>query len=316
MIILLLAIVLLHLRDVPCQNVNVKEFCDTKCLNPKDTHTICQYKCEIGPDCKDWKLYPFADKDRQTLLDEHNKYREKVASGGDSRGGNGAAKDMIALNYDVDIEVTSFCWSRRCLFKHDVCRNLPKYTSAGQNLFLQSGTLPISGANTKLLNTSVYEWYEEIKDTKKAYIDKFQKVEGKMIGHFTQLVWATTEFMGCTRVTYTDPKELKFKFHYHLLCNYSPSGNFLEAPVYLFGKGCTERKANDHYKSLCGEVKPVITTSDPPYASGKSRRRPKPGPQNMEDQSSANRFRHRNPLILFIYCILCKVSFNLLTIFF
>lgn len=37
------------------------------------------------------------DEDRQWVLDEHNKYRNSLAKGEDSRGGNGKSSNMRAL---------------------------------------------------------------------------------------------------------------------------------------------------------------------------------------------------------------------------
>ncbi|GJQ85547.1 hypothetical protein Trydic_g10846 [Trypoxylus dichotomus] len=255
MIIALVGIVLQHLSYVSCQKVDIKQFCDIKCLNKEDTHTICEFKCKEDPDkCTDFKHYPLSNSERQSMLDMHNMYRNKVASGEDTRGENQQAKDMIALNYDVEIEITTFCWAKRCYFEHDKCRHLPKFKSAGQNLFLQSGTLPIDGKKTALLNVSIKQWYEEIKDTTKELLMKYARSE-KMVGHFTQVIWASTEFLGCSRVTWTDKDADQFKFRYHLLCNYSPAGNFYEARVYEFGTGCTPpRQPNAIYPALCGET--------------------------------------------------------------
>lgn len=254
-IIILGSMVVLHLTQVLSEGINVEEFCAVKCLKPSDIHTICEYKCKEDNDrCKEYKFYPLSRNDRQILLDQHNMYRNKVASGEDRRGGNEAAKNMKVMNYDIDIEVTTYCWSKRCIFTHDKCRNLPKYASAGQNLFLQSGTAGIDGKNDKLLNESIKAWYEEIKDTTKELIESFGSSEA-VIGHFTQVVWASTEFVACSRVTFTDEQEAQFKFKYHLLCNYSPAGNFLGNPVYEFGEGCTAPdEPNDRFKALCGKL--------------------------------------------------------------
>lgn len=42
-------------------------------------------------------MLQLTDEQRQLVIDEHNTYREKVASGGETSGGNGAATNMKAL---------------------------------------------------------------------------------------------------------------------------------------------------------------------------------------------------------------------------
>ena len=51
---------------------------------------------------------------------------------------------------------------------------------------------------------------------------------GRAVGHYTQLVWATSTRIGCGGVKYRDGKFNKF----YLVCNYGPTGNWLGEPLY------------------------------------------------------------------------------------
>lgn len=42
-------------------------------------------------------MMPLNDTERQIILDLHNEYRNKIATGKDTRGGNSEASNMIAL---------------------------------------------------------------------------------------------------------------------------------------------------------------------------------------------------------------------------
>ena len=72
-----------------------------------------------------------------------------------------------------------------------------------------------------------------------------------VIGHYTQFVWGETYQVGCgilisevcigsisryTTINLLQKK--KYKFHY-LVCNYYPSGNVVNDPVYIRGEPCS-----------------------------------------------------------------------------
>lgn len=231
-------------------------YCKLQCPSFGDVHTICEYKCEISPECVNFQEFELNDRERAIILHAHNAYRQLLASGGDQRGGNGAAKDMHVLYYDKELEVAVSCWGKRCRFAHDRCRHTPSYPSAGQNLFLESSSAPINALDEKYLNTSVQNWYEEIKDTNPDVITNFAPISQTQIGHFTQVIWANTQVLGCTRVTYEDPIQPIYRYHMHLLCNYSPAGNILGYTTYARGVGCLDgRRKNQKYPALCEDPK-------------------------------------------------------------
>ena len=61
----------------------------------------------------------------------------------------------------------------------------------------------------------VKPWYEEIKDYNYA---NWRQSTGK-IGHFTQVVWKSTDRVGCAQAYSTNSRRL------YTVCNYSPPGN-------------------------------------------------------------------------------------------
>lgn len=149
-------------------------FCDLKCING-GTHTVCKYKvktiiishirCSIilntaqpcGPhkNCGDgFAMKQLNDDERAFVTEEHNKYRQKVASGGDTQGGNGEASNMKSLvnytkqksqkylrdcsvpsqskvifilqSYSKELEFVAQCWANQCNQEgaHDKCRSI------------------------------------------------------------------------------------------------------------------------------------------------------------------------------------------------
>ena len=63
----------------------------------------------------------------------------------------------------------------------------------------------------------VKPWYEEIKDYD---FTDWRKSKGK-IGHFTQVVWKSTQRVGCAQTYSEKSKRL------YTVCNYSPPGNWI-----------------------------------------------------------------------------------------
>lgn len=78
-------------------------------------------------------------------------------------------------------------------------------------------------------------------------------------GHYTQVVWAETEYVGCARAIY----EADGWYTVQLTCNYAgrnSSGNLLTRPMYLTGPPCTKcpgKKCNSIWRGLCGDDVPV-----------------------------------------------------------
>ncbi|KAJ8929470.1 hypothetical protein NQ314_017850, partial [Rhamnusium bicolor] len=94
--------------------------------------------------------------------------------------------------------------------------------------------------------------YEEIIDSTADVIDTFgADTGGKVVGHFTQLVWANTSHIGCALSKDTG--------YTYLACNYGDGGNIIELPVYKRGTPCSEcesgTKCHPIYSGLCGAAK-------------------------------------------------------------
>lgn len=67
------------------------------------------------------------------------------------------------------------------------------------------------------------------------------------IGHYSQMVWAKTKYVGCAHVSFVENNETVDR----LVCNYGPTGNIIDAAIYKRGKPCIECKCNNEFEALC-----------------------------------------------------------------
>lgn len=73
------------------------------------------------------------------------------------------------------------------------------------------------------------------------------------LGHYTQLVWAETNRVGCGFTSYsTDNRRINY-----YVCNYGPAGNFAGKEVYKMGPACSQcpvqSVCSTQYPNLCGK---------------------------------------------------------------
>lgn len=251
------------------------------CSNGRtEVNTACVNR-GCGPKFKGCKELPPDAQFRQTILDKHNELRNKVASGGDTTGGNQAAANMMALSYDLALEFTAICHVHGCSMQHDSCRGTKTFPSAGQNLAMISKmwSRPVTDDDIdEALKPDTYKgmiqnWYDEIKkgDFTES-IDNF--VYNSATGHFTALVWAETSHIGCASAIDRSDNN---KYTLYLTCNYAKAGNMRGDKIYIKGGACTKCPSgvscNSKYTALCGEIdnKDVNDEENPYRADDKAR---------------------------------------------
>ena len=57
-------------------------------------------------------------------------------------------------------------------------------------------------------------------------------------GHYTQVVWAETEELGCGMVYYKEDSA-QYQYQTIVVCNYAKGGNFKDAEMYATGTACS-----------------------------------------------------------------------------
>ena len=247
------------------------DYCrDVQCM--KGMHTMCNYPDETpGGECRSLTGQGLNSKQIEDLLHVHNRFREYVAAGKETRTLGGPlpqAANMGVMTWDEEIARIAQRWALQCHFGHDQCRALPNM-KVGQNVAIAGSTAQGPPNITKL----AVMWYEkEVGLYNAGGVSSYQFSMG--YGHFTQWIWATSYKLGCG---YTGFQSGIMNQNY-LVCNYGPSGNVMRWPMYQQGRPCsgcpegTTCGGDSRYPSLCAAEGSEVPRGDgsagPGFAEG------------------------------------------------
>ncbi|KAE9551125.1 hypothetical protein FO519_005660 [Halicephalobus sp. NKZ332] len=173
------------------------------------------------------------DELRNIVLEKHNFYRSQLATGQAMiKGGQLApsAKNMYKLSYSCELESIAQSWAEKCTFAHSPAN----VRNAGENLFMMS--VPGYDPATSL-KTAADLWWGELKDLGGITPTNVQltiSVFNLGIGHWSQMAWGSTTTVGCGY------KSCPAQRMTLVVCNYRPTGNYLNQNIYEIGTPCTE----------------------------------------------------------------------------
>ncbi|XP_077292836.1 uncharacterized protein LOC143915889 [Arctopsyche grandis] len=162
--------------------------------------------------------------DRRVIVNVHNQLREQVASG--KLKTQPKASDMQLIVWDDKLESMAQKWANNMQIGHSKNRTDVRF-STGENLMVIGPYLnfDIVPKWEEIIN----DWFNEHK------LYKYQPyVKDKAVGHYTQMIWATTKYIGCGFATFTWNQG---PIAYYV-CHYGPSGNYLGRYPYESGPGC------------------------------------------------------------------------------
>ncbi|KAG9278387.1 peptidase inhibitor 15 [Astyanax mexicanus] len=165
--------------------------------------------------------------DMIAILDYHNKVRANVFP---------PAANMEYMVWDESLARSAEAWAAACIWDHG-----PPYLLRylGQNLSVRTG-------NYRSILQLVKPWYDEVKD----YVFPYprdcnprcpMRCYGPMCTHYTQMVWATSNRVGCAiNVCYNMVVwGSVWREATYLVCNYSPKGNWIGEAPYKVGAPCS-----------------------------------------------------------------------------
>ncbi|XP_030838428.1 glioma pathogenesis-related protein 1-like [Strongylocentrotus purpuratus] len=147
--------------------------------------------------------------DRDKILARHNQFRSEVQP---------SAANMVALRWSHDLAGVAQRVANRCDFGFNFRRLVTRFSSVGQNIArVYAGTL----------DSIMDSWNNE-----KADYDFETNTCSAFCAHYTQMVWATTSFIGCGRAACPPHSNT------YIICNYGPGGDETQRP-YESGLPCS-----------------------------------------------------------------------------
>ncbi|XP_075057337.1 cysteine-rich venom protein-like [Mixophyes fleayi] len=138
---------------------------------------------------------------QKIILDSHNKYRGLA---------NPTASNMLKLVWNDEARIIAGNWARKCEQKHSLLKDRKiKSFTCGENIFLSNFKVP--------WNVVVDSWHSEVVDF---VFGKGPREVGIEVGHYTQLMWGSSQCMGC------DVAECPNAINkYMYVCHLCPAGN-------------------------------------------------------------------------------------------
>uniref|UniRef100_M9T1L6 CRiSP-Cha-1 n=1 Tax=Chamaeleo calyptratus TaxID=179908 RepID=M9T1L6_CHACY len=181
---------------------------------------------------------------QKEIVWKHNELRRAVQP---------PASNMLRMEWDAGIATNAQSWANQCTLKHSSTESRTIHgTRCGENIFMSSKLYSWSSA--------IQLWYDEVKFFRYNF---GATSEDHVIGHYTQVIWATSYQVGCG---FASCNHLYYKNFY--VCQYCPAGNrydLMKTP-YKAGKPCGDCpnacdkglctnpcKYRDNYKS-CSEL--------------------------------------------------------------
>ncbi|XP_053527391.1 peptidase inhibitor 16 isoform X2 [Artibeus jamaicensis] len=171
------------------------------------------------------------DEERLVMVKLHNLYRAQVSP---------SAANMLQMRWDEELAVFAKAYAQQCVWGHNKERG-----RRGENLF----AITDEGMDVP---RAVEEWYLEREhyNLSAANCDP-----GQMCGHYTQVVWAKTEKIGCGS-HFCEKLQGVEETNIHLLvCNYEPPGNVKGQRPYQEGTPCSQCPSDYRCEnSLCEPI--------------------------------------------------------------
>lgn len=209
-------------------------------------HSLCLNQ---GPSRSCGKVYyrGLTEAEKQEALDEHNRLRSLVATGGTRQP---PASDMRELTWDDELARVAQARADSCEFGHECrdCRRVNRF-KVGQNIYR---------ARDNRLESP--EWGHVIRSffseidlfPGSGSIARYKYTPGT--GHYTQMVWSSVTRVGCGLITFYNLDTAPLIARYYV-CDYGPGGNKVGDVMYRPGPACSAcpggTSCSGRHRGLC-----------------------------------------------------------------
>ncbi|XP_011800706.1 PREDICTED: peptidase inhibitor 16 isoform X2 [Colobus angolensis palliatus] len=182
------------------------------------------------------------DEEKRLMLELHNLYRAQVSP---------PASDMLHMRWDEELAAFAKAYARQCVWGHNKDRG-----RRGENLF----AITDQGLDVPL---AMEEWHHEREHYN---LSAATCSPGQMCGHYTQVVWAKTERIGCGSHFCEKLQGVEETNIELLVCNYEPPGNVKGKRPYQEGTPCSQCPSGYGCKNyLCEPIGSPEDAQDLPY---------------------------------------------------
>ncbi|KAH6932423.1 hypothetical protein HPB50_005647 [Hyalomma asiaticum] len=279
-----------------------------KCLEEykqqRPTHTAClppNKECTI-------RTKNVSKAEKHLILKTHNQYRSMVAMG--KLASFSTATNMRELLWDDEVASVAQakadqCTNARGKLDHDKAadRFTTKFKSVGQNLAFRRSSASFKGPDWP---GQIKAWFDEYYHYPPEAVKSFHPPGGEPTGHFTQVVWATTGYVGCGYVDYTVAGVKEMPYMQLYVCNYASAGNVLTLPVYQAGdvcSACPEGTACVKDTGLCSPPKDTEALDEEEDANP-----PDPHKHRDDGQKEASKSSRKNDARMTFQSTWCVVA--------
>uniref|UniRef100_A0A8C3W5X3 Peptidase inhibitor 16 n=1 Tax=Catagonus wagneri TaxID=51154 RepID=A0A8C3W5X3_9CETA len=173
-----------------------------------------------------------SDNEKHVMVELHNFYRAQVTP---------PATNMLQIRWDEELAAFAKAYAQQCVWGHNKERG-----RRGENLFaITDQVLDVPLA--------MEEWYHEWEHYN---LSAGICATGQMCGHYTQVVWAKTERIGCGSHLCEKLQGIEEANIHLLVCNYEPPGNMKGQRPYQEGTPCSQCPSGYRCKnSLCEPIR-------------------------------------------------------------
>ncbi|GJQ86274.1 hypothetical protein Trydic_g8970 [Trypoxylus dichotomus] len=249
-------------------DVNTTNWCKLKCKAMKNI--CCIYDTnDFGRLCEGRaQTIEYHADDRIEMVGIHNKFRYILAKGNfDYPGLNGTqAANMHVLSYSKQLEFSAGCWARQCRLHRSRCRSVEDgrvgeivcyedHIDVDDDMLHDIGIRMLEFCLQHKVRQSSVKYTHNNIDSLVLPLTGDDVINREAV----QSMWATTRYVGCTRVKF--PHTKPNYMIYLQVCHYYPRGNVLKKSIFIRGEPGSKCPAdggvNMQYSALCGDIRPL-----------------------------------------------------------
>jgi hypothetical protein len=147
------------------------------------------------------------------------------------------ASNIRKMVWNDELAATAQRWTNQCNFNHDKNRKKLDGTYVGQNAYLgMSSRSNELESIMKKMDVPVQAWYDKVTTYAFDPLDIKPFKFDYNVGHYTSVVWAKSEELGCGQVVCKEGDWYKNI----VVCNYARGGNMAGSAMYEAGEPCSE----------------------------------------------------------------------------